>query len=183
MHIPIQSEQQFRQLRSVCTRCEHLLQTQLGQCLMRRPRDHRWKLRTIHKRTALAVHLEVGCDGRRRHHGIRFLYECVSLPWAAMLTRTRIHAAFVAGRLHWMTAAGTPASRKDISRLVTAPVVEGASPSIERHVDLIVLDGIHCGTANQLRILLVHSLELLTHLKEIIGGPVRFGLEYVFGSD
>lgn len=67
-----------------------------------------------------------------------------------------------------MTALGAPSHRENIPRIVPTPIIESPSPAVERYVDLILFYRIDCCTANQLRILLVDSFQLLTNLRRIV---------------
>ena len=66
-----------------------------------------------------------------------------------------------------------PADRKDVSRVVAAPVVERASPAIKRHVDLIVIDVADSRGTDQLRVLVVHGLQLRARLERVRRGCRR----------
>ena len=66
-----------------------------------------------------------------------------------------------------MSAGLTPASREDVATVVASPVVEGSFPAVESDVDLVVVQSPNCGAADQVGILLVHSLQLLTDCKPV----------------
>ena len=57
----------------------------------------------------------------------------------------------------------TPAGGEDVSAVVPGPVVECSLPTIKCDVDHVVVDLTHGGAADEMRILLVHRLQLLTN--------------------
>ena len=57
----------------------------------------------------------------------------------------------------------TPSGWEHVPAVIPRPVVEGAPPPVEGDVDHVVVDLAHRGATDQMRILLVHGLELLTN--------------------
>lgn len=78
-----------------------------------------------------------------------------------------------------MSRLGAPSNWKNVATVVPAPVVERATPTIERHVYLVLFDGADRSTADQLWILLVNCLQLLANLKKVGARAWRFALEYL----
>lgn len=77
----------------------------------------------------------------------------------------------------WLKAVfseGTPAHREDVSGVVLAPVIKCTPPAIEHDEDLIALHFSNGGRADEVRVLLVHSLQLHAWLKTVLGGTRRF---------
>ena len=66
-----------------------------------------------------------------------------------------------------MNGRGTPSSWKDVSVVKTSPIVKGSTPAIKGYMDHLVFDFSNVGTADEVRILSVDSLQLLTHLELI----------------
>lgn len=73
-----------------------------------------------------------------------------------------------------MLGEGAPAHREDVPGVILAPVVKGAPPAIEHDKDLIALHFSYGGRADEVWVLLVHSLQLHAWLKVVLGGPQRF---------
>lgn len=68
---------------------------------------------------------------------------------------------------------GTPAHGEDVPGVILAPVVEGPPPPIEHDKHLIAPHVSNGGGADQVRVLLVHGLQLHAGLKKILGGSER----------
>ena len=69
-----------------------------------------------------------------------------------------------------MSILSTPSNREYIPRIVTTPVVECSSPSIELYVDLIAIHCTHSGGADQMGVLSVHRLKLHSQSKLVVLG-------------
>ncbi|TRY56061.1 hypothetical protein DNTS_017906 [Danionella cerebrum] len=67
----------------------------------------------------------------------------------------------VPGRLQAVFGEAAPSHRKDVSGIISAPVVEGPSPAIERDKQLLSLYLGNSCRADQVRVLPVHRLQLL----------------------
>lgn len=80
----------------------------------------------------------------------------------------------VARRLEAVLGQGAPANREDVPGVVLAPVIKGATPAIKHDEDLIALHFSNGGRADEIRVLLVHRLQLHAWLKVVLGGPQRF---------
>lgn len=78
-----------------------------------------------------------------------------------------------------MSRLSAPSDGKNVTAFVPAPVVERATPTIKRHVYLVLFDGADRSAADQLRILLVDRLQLLANLKKVGARAWRFALEYL----
>ena len=76
-----------------------------------------------------------------------------------------------------MAAGLAPAGREDVSTVVSSPVVEGPLPPVEGDVDAVVVDGADRGAADQVRVLLVHRLQLLPHHELVSLRRARLFLE------
>ena len=66
-----------------------------------------------------------------------------------------------------MIALRAPADGEEIARVVATPVVEGAAPAVELYVDLVAVHRADRRRADEVRILAVHRLQLLT-LTELV---------------
>lgn len=80
----------------------------------------------------------------------------------------------VAGWLKAVLSEGAPAYREDVSGVVLAPVVKGSPPTVKHDEDLIALHFSNCGGADEVRVLLVHRLQLHAWLKAILRGSWWF---------
>lgn len=77
----------------------------------------------------------------------------------------------------WLEAVfgeGAPAHGEDVPGVIFAPVVKGTPPPIEHDKDLVALHFSYGGRADEVWVLLVHSLQLHAWLKVVLGGPQRF---------
>lgn len=79
----------------------------------------------------------------------------------------------VARRLEVVLGEGTPADGKDVPGVILAPVVEGPPPAVEHDEDLVAPHLSDGGGADQVRVLLVHCLQLHARLKAVLGRPGR----------
>ena len=61
-----------------------------------------------------------------------------------------------------MVTLRTPADRENIPRIITTPIIKCSPPSIELHVYLIPVDRTHRCWTDEVRVLSVHCLKLLT---------------------
>ena len=68
----------------------------------------------------------------------------------------------VAGRLQTVLGHRAPPHREDVSGVIATPVIERAPPAIEGDEEVWTLDLAHGGGADQVGVLLVHSLQLHT---------------------
>lgn len=73
-----------------------------------------------------------------------------------------------------MLCEGTPADGEDVARVELAPVIEGAAPAVEHDEDLVALHLADGGRADEVRVLLVHSLQLHAWLEVVLSGLGRF---------
>lgn len=73
-----------------------------------------------------------------------------------------------------MLGEGAPADREDVPGVELAPVIKGPTPAIEHDEDLITLHFSDGGWADEVWVLLVHSLQLHAGLKVVLTGPQRF---------
>lgn len=72
-----------------------------------------------------------------------------------------------------MLSEGAPAHREDVPRVTLAPVIKGPPPPIEHDKDFIALYFPNGGRADEVWVLLVHSLQLHAWLKAVLWGPRR----------
>lgn len=73
-----------------------------------------------------------------------------------------------------MLGEAAPADGEDVSGVELAPVIKGPTPAIEHDEDLVTLHFSNGGWADEVRVLLVHSLQLHAGLKVVLTGPQRF---------
>ena len=84
---------------------------------------------------------------------------------------------FLAGGLQRVARGLAPAGGEDVAAVVLGPVVEGSLPPVEGDVDAVVVDGADRGAADQVRVLLVHRLQLLPHHELVSLRRARLFLE------
>ena len=70
---------------------------------------------------------------------------------------------FLAGGLQRVARGLAPAGGEDVAAVELGPVVECSLPPVEGDVDAVVVDGADRGAADQVRVLLVHRLQLLPY--------------------
>lgn len=85
-----------------------------------------------------------------------------------------------------MFGQSAPSHGEDVSGVEGTPVVEGASPAIKHDEDLLTSDLSHCGRANEVGVLPVHSLQFHTRLEVVFsraGGFLTDEIYHMLSTD
>lgn len=99
---------------------------------------------------------------------------CAASNFTVCAATWRTTLTTVARRLEAVLGEGAPADREDVPGVELAPVIEGPTPAIKHNEDLVTLHFSDGGWADEVRVLLVHSLQLHAGLKVVLTGPQRF---------
>lgn len=100
----------------------------------------------------------------------------LSIPtgYADCAATYRVTLTTVAWWLEAVLCEGTPPHREDVPRVILAPVIKCTPPPIEHDKDLSALHFSDGGRADEVWVLLVHSLQLHAWLEAVLGGALRF---------
>lgn len=73
-----------------------------------------------------------------------------------------------------MFGEGAPTHGEDVPGVELAPVIEGSPPAVEHDEHFVALHLPDGGGADEVRVLLVHGLQLHAWFEVVLGGPLRF---------
>lgn len=96
---------------------------------------------------------------------VQYVHTRAATYWVTLTT--------VAWWLETVLSEGTPAHREDISGVVLAPVIKRTPPPVEHDEDLFTLHFSNGGRADEVWVLLIHSLQLHAWFEAVLWGTWR----------
>lgn len=155
--------QQRRQLGGVRTGRQNFLHAQLRQFFVWTCGECGWQTWTVYEPPTPALCMEMHIDGSGGG-------DCIIAAWlqrfgASPFIPIRIEFVAFAWRIQWVSTAGAPVHREDVTRIVTRPKIGWTPPAIECDQNLVIFNGTDRCHTNHVRILLVDGLQFMANLR------------------